>query len=63
MPLLDVIISTLLCFLDGFGISCADIELLKTSNTVINCIIIELYCGLPNGTKLSNFMNIVNDLS
>ena len=33
------------------------IYLLETSNSVINCIITVPDCGLPNGTKLSNFAN------
>ena len=36
---------------------CSGIYLLETSNSVINCIITVPDCGLPNGTKLSNFMN------
>ena len=41
--------SALFCFLDGLVI--------KTSNSVINCIKTVPDCGLPNGTKFSNFMN------
>ena len=36
---------------------CSGIYLLETSNSVINCIITVPDCGLPNGTKLTNFMN------
>ena len=45
-------ISALLCFLDGFGIAVPVL-----SNSVIACIVTVPDCGLPNGTKLSNFMN------
>ena len=38
------------------GYCCSGIYILETSNSVINCIITVLDCGLPSGTKLSNFM-------
>ena len=40
-----------------FRYSCSGIYLLETSNSIINCIITVPNCGLPNVTKLSNFMN------
>ena len=52
MRFLVVNISALLCFLNGFGIAVP-----VFSYSVINCIITVPDCGLPNGTKLSNFMN------
>ena len=36
---------------------CSGIYLLETPNSVINCIITVTDCGLPNCTKLSNFMS------
>ena len=40
-----------------FCYCCSGIQLLETSNFVINCVITVPDCGLPNGTKLSNLMN------
>ena len=49
--------SALLCFLDGFGIAVPVFSYLETSNSVINCVITAPDFGLPNSTKLSNFIN------
>ena len=49
--------STFFCILDGFGIAVPVFSYLETSNSVINFIITAPDCGLPNGTRISNFMN------
>ena len=47
-------ISPFFFFLNGFGIA-----LLETSNSVINCIITEPECGLPNGKKNIKFHKLL----
>ena len=51
--------SAFLSFLDGFGIAVSVLVIrnIQLSNSALNCIITVPDCGIPNGIKLSNFMN------
>ena len=40
-----------------FGYCYSGVLLLETANSVITCLVTVPDCGLPNGTKLSYFIN------